>query len=365
MRRTDPLIVGGGPAGSAAAIALAKTGARPLLLERHADAHDGLCGGFLSWRTLETLQSLDLDPETLGGHAIDRLALFAGESRLEADLPDRAMGLSRRRLDALLRERAGEFGATIRTGTAARSVEADGTVRLADGALLRADALFLATGKSELRGAARPIERAGDRDWMGLRYRLAPSERLTAMVGGSVELHLFAGGYAGLLLQEDGSGNLCLALRRRCLAEAGGEPGSFLDGLAARNPALARRIEASGEILSSDAVGLVPYGWRAETTAPGLFRLGDQAAVIPSLAGEGMGLALASGTMAADAWRRGGPEAAPQFQRAFAARAKRPLAIAGAIKRLAERPGLAAAGFPLARLPGLIDWLGRSTRIAA
>src|SRR3546814_3142160 len=44
-----------------------------------------------------------------------------------------------------------------------------------------------------------------------------------------------------------------------------------------------------------------------QTCAPPiLFRLGDQAGVIPSLAGEGMGLALASADAAVAAWRHGG-----------------------------------------------------------
>ena len=59
MRITGPLILGAGPAGCAAAIALAQGGARPLLLDRSAEAGDALCGGFLSWRSAEQLAVLE------------------------------------------------------------------------------------------------------------------------------------------------------------------------------------------------------------------------------------------------------------------------------------------------------------------
>ena len=58
MRRTAALIAGGGPAGSAAAITLARGGQAPLVIERDRETGDALCGGFLSWRSLETLANL-------------------------------------------------------------------------------------------------------------------------------------------------------------------------------------------------------------------------------------------------------------------------------------------------------------------
>ncbi|HZF94101.1 MAG TPA: FAD-dependent monooxygenase, partial [Allosphingosinicella sp.] len=52
MPRTRALIVGGGPAGAAAAIALARAGAAPELIERSAGPRDVVCGGFLGWDAL-------------------------------------------------------------------------------------------------------------------------------------------------------------------------------------------------------------------------------------------------------------------------------------------------------------------------
>jgi len=362
VRRTPALIVGGGPAGSAAAIMLARLGARPLLIERQRETGDALCGGFLSWRTLARLERLGLDRPTLGGAPVHRVRMFAEGRVADTALPAAAVGVSRHRLDSLLLALADRSGAAIERGVGVR--EANGReLRLADGASITGESLFLATGKHELRGLAR--DAAPDPDpWAGLRVRLHATPRLARLVGDAVELHLFAGGYAGLVLQEDGTGNLCVALRKSALARGGGRPAALFEILGRDLPALGDRL-AEGIMAQADAVAAVPYGWRARESAPGLFRLGDQAAVIPSLAGEGIDIALASGMAAATAWAKGGAAAAPAFQRRFAATTRRPIAFANLLKTASERPALAGPGVALFdRLPRLARALARLTRVA-
>ncbi|MGP1282808.1 MAG: NAD(P)/FAD-dependent oxidoreductase [Parasphingopyxis sp.] len=365
MRRTAALIAGGGPAGLAAAIALARGGAEPLVIERHAETPDLLCGGFVSWRTLETLDRIGLAPGRIGGHRIDRVGLYVGNRSRVARLPRPGVGLSRRRLDDLLRGEAAAAGAELRCGVALSGAEGPGHIRIGDGEAISADALFLATGKYELRGLKRPVGRDAPDPWMGLRWRIAASAALQDRIAGAIELHLFGHGYAGLLLQEDGSANLCMAVRRSRLRDAGGDPMDLLDRLAAEAPNLGARL--AGETLpgSADAVSRVPYGWRMREGRAGLFRIGDQGAVIPSLAGEGIGIALASGEAAAKAYLRGGPAAAVDFQRGFARAARRPIAVASALKKLADRPRLARHAIGLAAVPGLVGLLGEATRIRA
>ncbi|MGT2514238.1 NAD(P)/FAD-dependent oxidoreductase [Sphingomonas panni] len=87
MRPTPALIAGGGPAGSVAALLLAQGGDRPLVLERSREPQDALCGGFLSWRTLESLANVGIDPAMLGGHIVRRVVLFAGRGRAESPCP--------------------------------------------------------------------------------------------------------------------------------------------------------------------------------------------------------------------------------------------------------------------------------------
>lgn len=359
MRRA-PLIVGGGPAGAAAAITLAQGGVRATVLERTQAPTDPLCGGFLSWRTLETLERLGIAADTLNPQRITRVRVFVGQRVVEATLPRPAVAVSRLRLDTLLLAQAMRVGAAVERGVAVRSVE-DG-VRTADGATLRPDVLFLASGKHDVRGMPRGPD-PNRHPVVGLRARLNPTPALKQTIGDAVELHLLRDGYVGVAIQEDGSVNLCLAVAQARLAAAG-SPAALLATLCATLPSLSERVGGASDI-SFDAVANVPYGWRQRTGAHGLFRLGDQAAVIPSLAGEGVGIALASGVGAAAAFLAGGAEAAPAWQRRFAGDAARPLAMAGAARALAEWPAGAAGAAPLlARLPWLIQAVASATRIA-
>ncbi len=341
---------------------LARGGAAPVLLERHAQQHDALCGGFTSWRTLETLQTLGLETGKLGGHPISRVRLFAGHKRLEAALPDTGVGLSRARLDSALLRHAEQAGAAIERGVAVAAAETRTRVRLADGSTIDTDALFLATGKYELRGLKRSGSNDGD-PWVGLRCRFRPSAKLHDAIDGFIELHFFSGGYAGLLLQEDASANLCMALRQSQLDAAGGKPKHFLRDLVRDVPSLEDRLSGENMGENNDAIARVPYGWRATTGQPGLFRLGDQAAVIPSLAGEGIGIAVASGGAAAEAYLQSGPQGAIAFQRRFAQRASRPVGTASIVKTLLENAAIAPSALQLARIPGLLTGLSRLTRI--
>jgi flavin-dependent dehydrogenase len=129
-------------------------------------------------------------------------------------------------------------------------------------------------------------------------------------------------------------------------------------------PILAERI---GPDLPDEIVAIagVPYGWRTRATLPGVFRIGDQGAVIASLAGDGIAMALTSGISAAEALLARGPDAAETWQAAFAHRSSRPLAVAELLRRSAERPLPRSTLMALLRLaPGLTAPAALLTRIA-
>lgn len=362
MRRTPALIVGGGPAGASAAILLARAGTPHLLLERSRETGDALCGGFLSWRTLESLGRLGVSPDDLGPAIVTQVRLFSTHDYVEAALPAPARGVSRHHLDTLLLARAAAFGAAIERGVAVRSI-ADTTAQLDDGTSLVGDALFLASGKHDIRGLARPAEARGADPTLGLRVRLGPAPALSRLIGQSIELHLFDRGYAGIVMQEDGTANCCMAVHRSRLHEAG-SPAALLDALAVEHPRLGERLAWRDATAAIDAIANVPYGWRCSSGAPGLFRLGDQAGVIPSLAGEGMGIAIASGIRGANAYLNSGAGAALGFQRDLARDLAKPIGLAGLIRGGAESSSLTRLALPMLRaMPILIDVIARQTRI--
>lgn len=339
-----------------AAVCLAKGGAEPILIDRDAEVGDALCGGFLSWRSAERLREIGIELAALGAQPVKKLHLFAGDRTSEIALPDTAWGLSRHALDSALRTVAVSAGAELQIDRARRV--APGVIE-GERQVWRSDAIFLATGKHDVRGQSRP--RKADDPALGMRMRVPANPDQTALLEGRIELHLFRGGYAGVVLQEDGSANICLALRKSLLAAGGGDPRGLLEAMAESHPHFARRMAFALPDLPIESIGAVPYGWIARETQPGLYRLGDQAAVIPSLAGEGMGIAMASGSLAAEAWLAG--EGAESFQNRFAAGAARPVGIARSVWHLGEG-ALGSLGVGVAGLfPALTRLAMRWSRI--
>lgn len=366
MRRTSPLIAGGGPAGSAAAILLARGGARPVLLERSRAPHDIVCGGFLGADAIGLLDRLGIDAFATGAHRIDRVRIIAGRRIVETALPFPAAGLSRRLLDATLIDRAEREGAGIERGVTIRQIDRQSRrIDLADGAAIAGDSLFLATGKHDVRGIVRPMTAAGHDPAIGMRVSLGRSRALTAALSGVIELHLFRHGYAGLLLQEDGSANLCLSAAQSRLKAAGGQPGLLMAAIGGEAPWLADRLDA-GAPGTWSTIARIPYGWREADTDAGIFRLGDQAAVIASLAGDGVAIALASARAGARACLDGGPAAAAHYQKAFFRQTRRPIGLAGLIKRAGENPLSAGPLVAVLRhMPSLLRFAASATRITA
>ncbi len=341
---------------------LGRAGVAAELIERTTGPRDVVCGGFVGWDALMVLDRLGVDAWHLGARPIERLRLVSAQRTIEARLPRRAGGLSRRTLDEALIGAAARAGAVLRRGNSVRAADSCRSIRLDSGEEVEADALFLATGKHDLRGLARSREVIGADPVVGFRTALVATAALAEPLDRVIELHLFEGGYAGLLLQDDARANLCLSVARERLNRAGGIEGLVTE-LADELPVFGQRLNGSAAG-SWEAVAGVPYGWRALRTEPGLFRLGDQAAVIASLAGDGIAIALTSGVEAAAAFLARGAEGAQPFQTGFAQRGRRPLAIASALRRAAEnntmrRPLLGL----LAMAPSLAPLAARLTRL--
>nr|WP_046863167.1 FAD-dependent monooxygenase [Microvirga massiliensis] len=303
--REEVLIVGGGPAGSAAACMLGARGRIPLLIEREAAPHDKVCGEFLSAEAQQYLDDLGVDLEAMGASRIVSVRLFHDNKKAQCDLPFTARGLSRRTLDEALLERALTENCRIDRGVRVRTIEPSpgGMSATTDGDhRIEAGTLFLATGKHDVRGVNRP--RCGTlNDLIGFKSYVVLKSSQQSALDGAVEIHLFPGGYAGLQMIDGGRAGLCLVVSRGRFEQIGKTWPTLLAYLWVTCPVLEERLEGSVGLADRPlSVFQVPYGFlhRPGPSDPdGLFRIGDQVGVIPSFTGNGVAIALHTGTLAA------------------------------------------------------------------
>ena len=308
QREREALIVGGGLAWAALGILLARHGRAAEILEQRAAPQHQVCGEFLSREAVEYLEQLGVPLHALGAVAIHAVRLHARTTIAACELPFPAMSLTRHALDEALLLLAAREGVAVSRGR-----RVDGLMRdeggwratLRGGATVTAPTAFLATGKHDLAGHRRPACRQNNLVAFKMYFRLSAEQQRA--LSGWVELFLFPGGYAGLQMVEGGMANLCLLVERRRLESCRKDWRTLLGHLSRSSVALAERLDGAQPLLAKPlAISSIPYGMLPANALDGLWRLGDQAAVIPSFSGDGMSIALHSAHRAAEIYLHGG-----------------------------------------------------------
>jgi flavin-dependent dehydrogenase len=361
--RLEHLVIGGGPAGSMAAISLADAGCQVVLVERERAANHKVCGEFLSREAVEYLEQIGIEPCKLGAVPIERVRFTVGQSVEEVALPFQAQSLSRFVLDEAMLRRAMAGGCEVRRGVVATTLQRDGggwRVGFRTGDSLHGQTVFLASGKHDLHGWGR--ERGTQTDLVGfkLHWRLTPAQ--TSSLREVMELFLFPGGYGGMSLVEQEVANLCLVVRRTRLRSLGGwDP--LLKEIRCFDRRLHHRLLGAEPMADRPlAIAPIPYGYLAETPCA-TWCVGDQAAVIPSFTGDGMSIALHSAALATAMYLGG--RSTDEYVRTLRAQLVASMRLATGISwAMVTRAGRHLAPIGLALVPGGLRWIAASTRIA-
>ncbi len=300
-------VIGGGLAGASTALSLARAGKDVTLFEKTTGAHHKVCGEFLSHEGQTVLRHFGLMDELRGGIWIDNFRLSMEDKRAAVPLPFRGYNFSRYRLDEVLLQQCEKNGVNLLRGCVVRSMERDGDVwRLATADTIEDfNDVVLATGKHDLRGHGR--SGGVQRDYIGFKMNLCMREEATEALRGHIDIMLFHGGYAGLGLIDEGIGTLALIVNKRVFSLRDGGFENLYDRLCCENQWSAWMFRQSTWVWQKAlSVAKIPYGYvYAGSSRKGLYRVGDQFAVIPSFSGDGMSIALTSGMHCADALCRG------------------------------------------------------------
>jgi flavin-dependent dehydrogenase len=359
----DAIAIGGGLAGAAFALELARNGLRVLVLERTREATLKVCGDFLSAEAIGLLAYLGLDIAALRPSPVERLTLATGGRAAHAALPFRAAGLSRRLLDETLLRHAEGAGAVVERGAVVTGLARGSGVVLveAGGTKYVASAVCLATGKHNLRGWPRTL---GTVIAFKMQFALLPAA--SAELRGRVQLALFNGGYAGASMVEGDLATLCWQLDADALARIGSDWRGQLDAMSAHSEMLGDLLVGARPVTQRPAaIAGLPFGYvRRPAISPAVYAAGDQLAVIPAFTGDGTSIALASGIGAARAIMAGEP--ADAFQARFASSLRRQFAVARTVSALFRTwPTRHAAVGAMALLPAIATSLARATRLGA
>ena len=325
MDRFDVVVVGAGPAGSAAALALARDGAQVLLVDRAVFPRDKACRDLVGRRGVSLLRDLDI---VLPPHEEATAMEVVGPSGRSIVLPwikgstygSHAIIVRRRRLDQTLRAAALERGAQIRRANVVGLRAGGRRVIFGGGDAVTADFVIGADGSfSRVAAAANLVEPHRALWGFALRaYLSADVARPTVFFWEPSRWRAFPG-YGWVFPGAGGEANVGLGLgvgiNRSRAARAATLLPRFLDEL--------RRREIVSFTRQPDGYrgGWLKMGMRGTRPAEDRTLLaGDAAGLVNPYQGEGISEAMESGLAAAEAILRHGAGAALRYEQELRAR---------------------------------------------
>jgi flavin-dependent dehydrogenase len=357
----DVIIAGGGPAGSSAAIHLARGGVRVLLVEQKTFPRPKLCGEFISPECQVHFEKLGVTGAmSASGPALLDETVFYSSKGHHVTVPSKwfgghaAYGLSRAVMDEVLLRSARQNGVVVHEDASITDpiiedgrvvgvrVKIDGTHRD-----FRASITIDATGRARI--LSRKIQHGNGRRPTLVAFKA--HFRKTRVAPGACEIYFYPGGYGGLSTVESGTSNLCFIIAAKHVKRCNSDPGTVLRECVMKNRRAAYTLETAEACSEWLSASWEQFGRQHPSPAPGLLAIGDSAAFIDPFTGSGMLMALESGELVAQVVLRNQNKVfdaitldyTASYRRAFDSR----LRICGLLRRAAFSPRLAELGIAI------------------
>lgn len=341
--RCDLLVVGAGPAGTAAAIAAANRGLDVLVVDKATFPRDKTCGDGLTTAALRLLERLGFSLDAVPSYARVTEGVLVSPSGRHVTLPlpgdgERVGVVPRVELDAALVDFTRRRGARVREGAglAAITTRPDGVrADLTDGTVVHAPWVIAADGHySTVRRLLAPERAPALGEWSAFRqyWRGVEDPRLWIFL----ERDLLPG-YAWVFPLPGGRANVGFGMRRgpgvtgRVLEEHW----QTLPTRPSLRAVLGERAEPEGRHRAW------PIPSRLDLDALHRERVlfaGDAAGVVDPMTGEGIAQALETGMLAAAAVARGGDRAGTLYRGAVRHALAADLRFASVLQHVLARP---------------------------
>ncbi|MEY3142727.1 MAG: hypothetical protein RLY21_1220 [Planctomycetota bacterium] len=291
----DIAVIGAGPAGTCAALAAARAGARVVLVDRGAMPRAKVCGCCLAASGVAALHAAGAG-DALAGAVPLRAIRVASGGRAMTLAREAGVAIGREELDARLVDLARRTGVEVRLETSVR-VRSDRALQITSGdrvSTLHANTVIVADGLQG--GALDEVPgfewRVAARSMMGFGAVL-PANALDCPIG-EIHMHVGRDGYIGVVRLPSGELDVAAAVAPAALKRAGSVA------------TCARMLLAA---IAHDSQAVAHARWRgtpqltrtrARVAAPGILVVGDAAGYIEPFTGEGMSWAIATGLAAGE-----------------------------------------------------------------